>query len=808
MLILERDGTVLVVQPGATAPDPTPFLQLTTVSTSDERGALGITLDPGFASNGFFYVMYTHSSLRNRVARFTAAGNVAGVGSETVLWENDVDAAIYHQGGGLQFGSDGTLYVSVGDNLDRASVQDLRSYNGKILRIRTDGSVPADNPFNDGAGPNRDAIWALGLRNPFRFAIDAVSGRMYVADVGETSTEEVNLGVRGANYGWPTCEGPCSQAGLTDPIFSYLHGGRDASITGGFVFRGSSFGSGYDGSYFYADYAQNWIRRLTFDAAGNVVDSRAFVPLDGSSDGPYGDPVYLTQGPDGALYYVDIGPIGSANGGSIRRVRNTNADQPPLVRATASPTAGPAPLSVTFSSAGTTDPEGRALTFRWDFGDGTISTAPNPVHAYGTAGPYTARLAVSDGTNTSLSQPLSITVGSPPTPTILAPSAGATFRAGDVISYSGRATDAEDGTLPGSALAWTVVFHHEGHEHPGPGGTTGASGSFAVPTSGHDFTGTTSYELILTATDSTGLSRSTSITLTPEKVQLTIASTPPGLTVLVDDLPHATPYTFDTLIGFRHTLDATGPQTLGAARYAFSSWSDGGAKVHAIIVPTTDRTITASYAETVATGLVAAYSFDEGSGTSAADVSGNGNRGTVSGAAWAGAGKFSGALSFDGLDDIVTVPHSASLLLTTGMTLSAWVNPSVVTGSWRTVVFKERTGGMTYALYANNGSNRPVGQIFANGAERDSQGGATLPANAWSHLATTFDGTSLKLFVNGVQAGSLTSSGSIVTSTGSLRIGGNSIWAEWFRGLVDDVRIYSRALSAQEIQADMARPAP
>ena len=172
MLVLERSGTILVVEPGASQPESSPLLRLSAVNTSDERGALGIVLDPGFATNGFFYVLYTHSTLVNRVSRFTAVGNSSSPGSERVIWQNDVAAAIYHQGGGLAFGADGYLYVSVGDNLTPASAQSLTSYNGKILRIAGDGAVPADNPFNDGAGPNKDAIWALGFRNPFRISFD------------------------------------------------------------------------------------------------------------------------------------------------------------------------------------------------------------------------------------------------------------------------------------------------------------------------------------------------------------------------------------------------------------------------------------------------------------------------------------------------------------------------------------------------------------------------------------------------------------------------------------------------------------
>ena len=575
MLILERTGTVLVVQPGASQPDTTPFLQLSTVNTSDERGALGIVLDPGFATNGFFYVMYTHSSLLNRVSRFTAVGNVAAASSERAIWQNDVSAAIYHQGGGLAFGSDGDLYVSVGDNLNRDSAQALDSFNGKILRLRSDGTVPTDNPFFDGTGPNKDAIWALGLRNPFRFSIDPTDGRMLIGDVGEGSWEEVDVGQRGANYGWPTCEGVCGQAGLVDPLFTYPHNGRDASITGGFVYHGGQFGGSYDGSYFYGDYAQNVIRRLTFDASGAVTANLPFIPANGQADGPNGDPVDLLQGPDGALYYVDIGPLDVANSGAIRRVRNINGNAPPTASASATPTTGAPPLSVSFSSAGSSDPEGAPLSYSWTFGDGGASTAANPSHTYASDGTYTARLNVSDGVNTTFAAPIQITVGRPPAPTITAPAGGSTFQAGQVINLSGSATDPRDGTLSGSSLTWTVVFHHETHQHPGPGPFTGTTASFTTPTSGHDFTGNTSYEIVLTATNSSGLASSTSVTIFPRKVNVTYTSSPPGLSIVVDSLAQTTPYTFDSLVGFQHTVDAPSPQSIGTGSYAFSSWSDG-----------------------------------------------------------------------------------------------------------------------------------------------------------------------------------------------------------------------------------------
>jgi len=611
MLVAELAGTIKVVPAPYTQPDPTPFLQLTNVApigTEVDYGILDLALDPNFSANHYYYVFYTAASPhRDRLSRFTANASLTGTiaGSELVLYQdpNDDVGAQDHRGGAINFGNDGKIYLTTGDHYYApGDSQLLTSPRGKILRINPDGTVPTDNPFYDGSGPNYDAIWALGLRNPYRAYYDAPTGRLLIGDVGGndygTAIEEVDIGVRGANYGWPNIEAPNGNPAYTAPAYYYPHNGRDASITGGFVYHGTQFPSSYQGSYFFGDYTQNWIRRLTFDGNGNVNGVFNFEPANGALDGPYGDIVYLTEGPDGALYYIDLGftELNNTYGVSkIHRIRYISDDLPPVVSASATPTTGPTPLTVNFSSAGTSDPEGKPLTYAWNFGDGTNSSAANPTHTYSVAGPYQARLTVSDGVNSTLSAPLSISVGNRPVVTLTTtPSDGALFRAGDVISFSGTATDAEDGTLPASAYTWNIDFLHEGHVHPGAPITGVTSGTFTIPTSGHDFSGFTRYRITLTVTDTSGLQSAQSATVFPDKVNLTFNSTPGGLPIYLDGIAHTTPFTYDTLIGFQHDIEARNT-TIGTTNYTFASWSDGGTQDHVIAVPVGGASFSATY---------------------------------------------------------------------------------------------------------------------------------------------------------------------------------------------------------------------
>ncbi len=612
MLVTELPGKVQVLSPPYTSARPTPFVQLTNVGNDGyagvQQGIFSIALDPDFAVNRYVYLFYTmRTPNRDRLSRFTVDETLSAIdlASEFVLYQDPSNADTEHHGGAIVFGNDGKLYFTTGDHFQGTPAQDLTSPRGKIHRINLDGTIPAGNPFDDGAGSNVDSIWALGLRNPFRAYYDAPTGRLFVGDVGgndyATAREEVDLGARGANYGWPDCEnGTCGNAAFTAALYSYPHNGRDASITGGFVYHGSVFPSSYQGSYFFADYAQNWIRRMTFDANGNVNGVFNFEPADGSVDGPYGDIVYLTEGPDGALYYIDLGysDVGGTFGVSkIRRIRFTQSNQAPVAIASATPTSGPAPLDVAFSSGGSFDPEGQPLTYSWTLGDNTGSSEQNPAHRYSQAGQYSVTLSVSDGVNTTLSTTIVVRVGSPPTATILTPQDGITFRAGDVISFSGDATDQEDGTLPATAFAWTVDFLHAGHVHPGTTETGVKSGTFTIATTGHDFSGDTRFRITLTVTDSDGLTSTTSVIVWPEKVNLTFNTAPAGLALYLDGIAKVTPFVYDTLVGYTHTIEARN-QSSGSTNYTFESWSDGGGQQHTIAVPAADNSYTATYSTT------------------------------------------------------------------------------------------------------------------------------------------------------------------------------------------------------------------
>ncbi|MEY2494293.1 MAG: hypothetical protein QOJ45_785 [Verrucomicrobiota bacterium] len=318
LFVCLQGGQLRVIKNGALL--ATPFISLS-VNSSGERGLLGIAFDPNFSANQFVYLYYTSSAspIHNRISRFTANGDVAVTGSEAVLMDLDnLSSATNHNGGAIHFGPDGKLYAGVGENANGANAQTLSNRLGKLLCINADGTIPTDNPFfNTATGANR-AIWALGLRNPYTFGFQPGTGRLFVNDVGQNAWEEIDDGIAGSNYGWPTCEGSCAQpnTNFRDPLFQYGHG---TSSTTGCAIVGAAFynptvnqfPSSYLGKYFFADLCSGWIR--LFDPSTRTASAFAT----GVST-----PVDLKVGPDGCLYYLAQG-----NGGQVFRV-SAVASQP------------------------------------------------------------------------------------------------------------------------------------------------------------------------------------------------------------------------------------------------------------------------------------------------------------------------------------------------------------------------------------------------------------------------------------------------------------------------------------------------
>ena len=427
LFVTIQDGDVRVVKNDQLLAAPFMTLPVDAVS---ERGVLGLTFDPDFSTNQFVYVYYTvpdtgTGTVRNRLSRFTALGDVVRAGSERILNTFPTLTAGNHNGGAIHFGEDGKLYVAIGDGGNTPTkAQDINSPRGKILRFNTDGSAPVDNPFysNNGRKDYHDFVWAFGLRNPFTFDIQPGTGKMFINDVGQNTWEEINLGARGANYGWPNSEGPDNTGGFIAPTFFYGHGIGPATgfaITGGVFYNPATaqFPAGYTGDYFYADFVSGWIR--TLDAQTNTSSPFA----DGITS-----PVDLDIGPDGSLYYLDRGRPGQQIDGRIGRISN-------LPTAPARVTTDPLDVSVSPGQPATFSVEvtgASPFRFQWQrnnvdiFNANQRSYTLNNVQA-GASGDTFRGIVTNDfGTDTSTPATLTVVSNTAPVAKITKPVAGAT----------------------------------------------------------------------------------------------------------------------------------------------------------------------------------------------------------------------------------------------------------------------------------------------------------------------------------------------------------------------------------------------
>ena len=607
VFICQQDGNLRVVKNGQLL--ATPFVSVA-VDKNGERGLIGVAFDPNFLSNQYVYLYYTlPNGANNRIVRYTASAanpDVADPNSvRTVLDLDPLATATNHNGGAMNFGQDGKLYVAVGENTRRELAQNLDSYMGKMLRINSDGSAPTDNPFYaPGASPQRQRVWSSGLRNPFTFSVEPGTGKIFVNNVGEVSWEEINDASVGArNFGWPTQpggEGYTANPGQTAPIYAYPHqagspDGTGCSITGGTFFSPAStnYPAQYRGKYFFMDYCGKWINFFDPKSASPRDSRQPFAQQVGN-----GDVVGLTTAPDGNLYYL------ARNGSALFKLVYTNnsSSAPVITTQPVSQSVVPGTkVDFTVAAAGTAP-----FSYQWQKNGANISGATGSTYSIASAaaadaGQYRAIVTNSVGTATSSAATLTVTApNTAPTARILTPAEGTTYAGGTVISFSADATDPEDGALPASAFAWKIEFHHNVHFHPGPSIAAGiTSGQFTIPNDG-EVADDVFYRLVLTVTDKGGLTSTTYRDVQPRKATIRLATSPAGLGLTLDDQTKSTPLAVVSVEGILRVLGAPSPQTVDGVTYEFVSWSNGGAQRQTIATPATDVTYTATYRATTA----------------------------------------------------------------------------------------------------------------------------------------------------------------------------------------------------------------
>jgi glucose/arabinose dehydrogenase len=610
-----------------------------------ERGLLGIAFSPNFATNRFVYVYYTTNAAdnHNRVSRFkaNATGDLALAGSENVIMDLDAHSAGNHNGGAIHFGPDHLLYIATGDNAQGANAQSLANRHGKILRIDPAGDdfpadpnqdyrIPTGNPTTfagvsgSTSGLNRSIV-AVGLRNPFTFAFQPGTGRLFINDVGQNTWEEINDFGLGRNYGWPTTEGDFNQSSFpafTRPFYTYDHDGAEPNgiaIAGGAFYNPATtqFPAEYVGDYFFADLGGNTIWRID-------TTSKAVTPFAREA----GNPVDLKVDNAGNLYYL------AHTAGRVFRVSNNSA--PPVI--TDHPDSRTVTLgaSVTFNVVASGN---GPLTYKWQRAEpnqpfidipGATAASYTLTSAQASDSKDRFRVVVGDAAGRltpSNAAVLTVTTNRAPTATVNLSSGlrNGRFDAGRTITFGGSASDPEQGSLPASRFTWRVDYltTRNGGDVDGDGlpGVTRpfvqpfsgkTSGSFTPATTGPYTLTDVGYVVTLTVTDSGGLTDVERVLINPNTVTLTVATNPSGLRVTVDGQPFTAPRTFGSVVGFKRPIgvDSTS-QTLGGTTYTFVAWSDAGAATHTINTPATNATYTAGFR--APTGLVARINFQNAS---------------------------------------------------------------------------------------------------------------------------------------------------------------------------------------------------
>jgi glucose/arabinose dehydrogenase len=590
IFVAQQNGVLHVIKNGIKL--ATPAIQLP-VNSSGERGLIGITLHPSFSTNGIIYLYYTlPDGSHNRVSRFWLSGDVLNPSTEQIIFELDpLSSATNHNGGAMGFRGN-ALYIAVGDNANSANSQNLETTHGKILRINANGSIPGSNPFySTTASRQRNSIWTYGFRNPYTFDIWDAQGRVFVNDVGQNSWEEINdSGAAPRNFGWPATEGYTTNPSYTSPVYAYAHGAGDGlgcAITGGVFFNPAStnYPSTLIGKYFFQDLCNGWINYLDLLPSGQVTRNAFATGLPGQS-------LALDLGTDGNLYFL------SRTAGKLYKIIYNGSQSPVITDQPDNVTVAPGEsASFSVSVTGATP-----LFYSWRKNGVDLGAPNSPTYTISNvapshAGNYSVRVTNSAGEDISDDATLTVQANSPPTTSIITPAVGAMYRGGDVINFSGDASDPEDGTLPASAFSWSVAFHHADHVHDSPPIAVGVkTGSFNIPTTG-ETSANVFYRLHLTVQDSKGLTNTTFVDIKPYTTYLTLQSNPPGLSLTMDGQPFVTPYTVKSVEGIQRTIGMISPQTLNGITYTFASWTNGLSNTQTFLTPVDNTTYNGNFSK-------------------------------------------------------------------------------------------------------------------------------------------------------------------------------------------------------------------
>lgn len=564
IFVTEKNGIVKVIENGNLLPNP--FLELD-VGDDGERGLGAICLHPDFEQNGWVYVYYTvkHAD-RNRLSRFTANGNIAIPTSELVIMDFDSLVGTIHNGGAMRFGPDGKLYIAVGDGSLGQNSQDMNSLLGKMLRLNPDGTIPADNPFYNTASGDLRAIYSIGLRNPFTFDLHKSTGQMLVNDVGLVTYEEINDILPGKNYGWPMIEGyqngQAAPPDYQDPIYVYPHGFNiGCAVVGGAFYDPSTinFPSQYLDKYIFSDYCTGTFQVMD-PSTGAIEDTL----LQGAHY-----PSNIWVGEDGSLYYL------SFQEGELWRLYYVGNGAPYVSQ-------NPQDVTAVIGENASFHVEGggdSTLTYTWYLNGNPAQTGAelqlNNVQLADSGAWVYCLISNFAGTAMSDTAMLHATSNQRPIPTMQSPLAGSLYSMGDLLLFSGSATDPEDGNIADASLEWKIDFHHGSHYHPGMPTTSGiASGSYPIPRIGETDTDVW-FRVYLTATDSKGLSKTIERDIHPNLSNVLFASTPGNYQLELGGIPFQTPDSLLAVTGNTRILTAPTLNKRNDSLFRFVRWSHG-----------------------------------------------------------------------------------------------------------------------------------------------------------------------------------------------------------------------------------------